>query len=183
MVCGPKSDYNAVMVENAFLDSIEGSNLQVVQKKYAEGWSPEYAFQAVEEAFEGVEEIDGVMCGNDALAVRAIQALSERRLAGKVCVVGQDADVEACQKIVEGTQTMTVYKSIETLAEMAAEYSVMLAQNIPLTDVNESANAGNCYVPAKFLESVVVTKENMDEVIIDGGFHSREEVYMNIMQE
>lgn len=183
MVCGPKSDYNAVVIEKSFLNTITGSGLQVVQVEYADGWTPEYAFQTVEEAFEGIDKIDGVMCGNDALAVQAIQALSERRLAGKVCVVGQDADVEACQKIVEGTQTMTVYKPIEELAEKAAEYSVMLAQGIQLTDVRETVDAGKYEAPAKFLEPVPVTKRNMDEVIIGSNFHTKDEVYMNVIPQ
>lgn len=179
MICGPKSDNNAIVIENAFLREIEGSNLEVVQVSYAKSWTPEYAFQSVEEAFEGIDRIDGVMCGNDALAVRAIQALAERRLAGKVCVVGQDADVEACQKIAEGVQAMTVYKAVEELAKQAAEYSVMLAQNIPLTDVTEPMENGRYTIRSKELEPVAVTRENLDEVIIDSGFHSREEVYLN----
>lgn len=179
MICGPKSDNNAIVIENAFLREIEGSNLEVVQVSYAKSWTPEYAFQSVEEAFEGIDRIDGVMCGNDALAVRAIQALAERRLAGKVCVVGQDADVEACQKIAEGVQTMTVYKAVEDLAKQAAEYSVMLAQDIPLTDVTEPMENGRYTIRSKELEPVAVTRENLDEVIIDSGFHSREEVYLN----
>ena len=179
MICGPKSDNNAIVIENAFLREIEGSNLEVVQVSYAKSWTPEYAFQSVEEAFEGIDRIDGVMCGNDALAVRAIQALAERRLAGKVCVVGQDADVEACQKIAEGVQAMTVYKAVEDLAKQAAEYSVMLAQNIPLTDVTEPMENGRYTIRSKELEPVAVTRENLDEVIIDSGFHSREDVYLN----
>lgn len=183
MVCGPKSDHNAITIEEAFLKRIEESNLEVIQVEYAKSWTPEYAFQTVEKAFEGIQEIDGVMCGNDALAVQAIHALAERQLAGKVCVVGQDADVESCQKIVEGTQAMTVYKSIEELAEKAAEYSVMLAQNIKLTELNGTIRSGKYQVPAKVLEPVMVTKENIDKVIIDSGFHSKEEVYMNVIQK
>ena len=34
-------------------------------------------------------------------------------------------------------------------------------------------------VPAKVLEPVAVTRDNIDEVIIDGGFHRRDEVYLN----
>lgn len=180
MICGPKSDNNAVVIEQAFLETIEGSNLKVVQTEYAEGWTPEYAFQAVDEAFENIEGIDGVMCGNDALAVSAIQALSQRRLAGKVCVVGQDADVEACQKIMEGTQEMTVFKNIDELAEKAAEYSVMLAQNLPLEDVDQMVKTEEYNVPAKLLNPIAVTKENMDEVIIGSGFHEKNEVYLNV---
>lgn len=182
MVCGPKSDRNALTIEKAFRERIDGSKLEVVQVGYAEAWAPEYAFEAVQKAFEGIDTIDGVMCGNDALAVQAIQALAERQLAGKVCVVGQDADIEACQKIVEGTQTMTVFKPIEELAEKAAEYTIMLVQNIEIEDLDGTVDAGKYQVPAKELTPTKVTKDNIDEVIIESGFHSKDEVYMNVVQ-
>ena len=60
-----------------------------------------------------------MLCGNDDLASQAVLALSEHRMAGKVSVVGQDAELRACQRVVEGTQTMTVYKPIEKLAKRA----------------------------------------------------------------
>lgn len=180
MICGPKSDSNAGVIEQAFLDTIKGKDLEVVQVSYAKGWLPEYAFQTVDSAFEGISDIDGVMCGNDGLAVQAITALAEKRLAGKVCVVGQDADVEACQKVVEDLQTMTVYKPIKDLAGQAAEYAVMLAQGLPLDDVDDTVDTGGYQIKQKLLEPVAVTKENMDEIIIDGGFHPKEDVYLNV---
>ena len=70
---------------------------------------------------------DGIMCGNDDIATQVVKALSENRLAGQVYVTGQDADLVACQRIVEGTQYMTVYKPIELLAQRAAEMAVAMA--------------------------------------------------------
>ena len=72
------------------------------------------------------DDIVGVMCGNDDLASQVVKVLSENRLAGQVAVVAQDAELAACQRIVEGTQTMTVYKPIEQEASTAATLAVML---------------------------------------------------------
>ncbi|MEG0355934.1 MAG: substrate-binding domain-containing protein, partial [Lachnospiraceae bacterium] len=116
----------------------------------------------------------------DALAVQAVNALAEKQLAGKVCVVGQDADVEACQKVVEGLQSMTVYKDVDLLAKTAAQYSVMLAQELDLTGVTDTVKSGNYTVKTKLLEPIAVTKNNMDEVIIGSGFHMEEDVYLNM---
>lgn len=182
MISGPKSDSNAVIIENTFKKRIAGTGLEIVQIEHAKGWTAEYAFETVDAAFENISDIDGVMCGNDGLAVQAINALAERRLAGNVVVVGQDADVEACQKIVEGMQTMTVYKPIESLAKKAAEYAVMLAQNLPLSNVNEEVVTGNYTVRANLITPIAVTKDNMDKVIIDSGFHLREDVYRNVIE-
>ena len=43
-------------------------------------------------------------------------------------MVAQDADLAACQRIVEGTQEMTVYKPIEQEANTAAEFAVALGK-------------------------------------------------------
>ena len=76
---------------------------------------------------------------------------------------------------------MTAFKSIEDLARQAAEYAVKMAEEGKLpSDVTDTMNDGSYDIPAKVLEPVAVTRDNMDEVIIDGGFHRRDEVYLNI---
>ena len=119
------------------------------------------------------------MCGNDNLAGQVIRALSEKRLAGDLPVVGQDADLEACQRIVEGTQLMTVYKPVDNLARKAAECAIKLAKHEDL-GTDQTMNNGSFDVPCILLEPIPVTKENMDEVIINSGFHTREDVYLNV---
>ena len=121
------------------------------------------------------------MCGNDDIASQVIQILAENQIAGQVIVVGQDGDLAACQRIVEGTQYMTAFKSIEDLARQAAEYAVKMAEEGKISsDVTDTMNDGSYDIPAKVLEPVAVTRDNIDEVIIDGGFHRRDEVYLNI---
>ena len=106
--------------------------------------------------------------------------------AGQVAVVAQDADLAACQRIVEGTQTMTVYKPIEQEASTAAELAVRLGKGEDISkeengiSVNETFNDGSNDIPYYKITPVAVTAENLDEVIIDGGFHTREDVYLNV---
>lgn len=57
----------------------------------------------------------GAVCSNDGTAGGAIQALAAQGLAGSVPIVGQDANLAACQCIVEGTQYGTVYKPLAPL--------------------------------------------------------------------
>lgn len=185
MVCGPETDANSFAISEGFEMEIQDSNLELVKKTHVESWNPENGFAAVTEAFDAVKEFDAVMCGNDGLAGYAIWALSEQQLAGKIVVVGQDADLEACQRIVEETQTMTVYKPIEELARMAAGYAVKLAEGEDLSEDElihgavKSINTGEQVLYCG-LTPVAVTKENMDEVIIESGFHLRNEVYLNV---
>ena len=46
-------------------------------------------------------------------------------------VTGQDAELAACQRIASGTQAMTIYKPLRTLATGAAEEAVKMAQDKP----------------------------------------------------
>jgi D-xylose transport system substrate-binding protein len=100
-----------------------------------------------------------------------------------VYLVGQDGDLMACQRIVEGTQNMTAFKSVEEEARLAAEYAVKLGKGEPLTGIDQTINDGTYDVPYLELNPVAVTRENMDSVIIQGGFHAREDVYLNVIQQ
>ena len=180
MIQGSATDNNVAMVKEGFEDTLQGSNLQVVYEANCEGWTAELAVDYVEEALEEYPDVKGIMCGNDDIASQVIQVLAENQLAGQVIVVGQDGDLAACQRIVEGTQYMTAFKSIEDLARQAAEYAVKMAEEGKLpSDVPDTMNDGSYDIPAKVLEPVAVTRDNIDEVIIDGGFHRRDEVYLN----
>lgn len=183
MINGSPSDHNVKQVDEGFVRAIEGSGLKVVYTNFCENWLAELAFDKVNEGLEQTKDIVGIMCGNDDLASQAIRALSENRMAGKVAVVAQDAELSACQRIVEGTQTMTVYKSVEELAKKAAELSVALIKGEELSQtVNDyrTISDGTYDVPCYLINPVAVTDENLEEVIISSGFHQEEDVYLNI---
>ncbi len=177
-ICGPMADYNVPQVMTGFDKALKGSGLKIAFTEHAEGWLGETGFSVTGSYLAAREAPKGIMCGNDSIAGHAIRALSERRLAGKICVVGQDADLDACQRIVEGTQCMTVYKPVERLARRAAEMCAALAEGKE-TAVSETINDGTFDVPYERLEPVAVTKENMDEVIT-GKYHEEGDIYLNV---
>ncbi len=181
-IFGPTTDHNVTMMEQGFNDVIKDKNINIVYSIYAKDWLAEHAYNAVNYALTITPDIDGVLCGNDNLASEAVRALSENRLAGSVIVTGQDADLAACQRIVEGTQTMTVYKPVDKLAKSAAEYAVKLVKGEDI-EVDSTINDGTYEVPYVKLEPIAVTKDNLDEVIIDGGFQQRDEVYLNVYDQ
>lgn len=180
MIQGPVSDGNVIQIRKGFEETIRGSNLRVVYKANCKDWLAEYAFIYVNEALAEYPEVKGIMCGNDDLATQAFCALAEKRLAGSVLLTGQDGDLIACQRIVEGTQQMTAFKALEEEAKLAAGYAVMLGKGEPLSGISETINDGTYDVPYLELDPIPVTKKNMDEVIIQGGFHAKEEVYRNV---
>ena len=177
-VCGPDADFNVKLVAEGFEEAISTKNAQIIESCSCEGWRSEEAYNYVSSNIETIGTADAIMCGNDDLAGAVIRVLSENRLSGKISVVGQDCDLAACQRIVEGTQLMTVYKPVEKLAKAAAEYAVKLAKDEPL-DITETFSDGTYDVPCVLLDPIAVTKDNMDEVVIGSGFHLKEEVYLN----
>ena len=180
LIQGPLTDDNVKMVRNGIDEVLEGSNLRVVYEANCEGWLSEHAYTYVKEGLKMDRNIKGIICGNDDLAGQTFRALSEERLAGKIYMTGQDGDLAACQRIVEGTQEMTAFKSVEEEAKIAAQYAVKMAAGEPVDDVAKTIYDGAYEVPYLELKPIAVTKENMDEVIIGGGFHAREDVYLNV---
>lgn len=181
LIFGSLTDSNVTYLEEGFYEKIDENRVNIVEKEYAKGWLAELAFEKMSAYLNNYNSVDAVVCGNDDLAGQAVKALSEKRLAGDVLVFGQDADLAACQRIVEGTQHATVFKDFKKLAKEAAGYAVKLANNETI-DVKETIFDGTYEVPFCNVEPVIVTKENIDEVIIDTGFHSKEEVYLNLKE-
>lgn len=181
MLGGSPLDNNVPMVEDGFKEVMERNQVSILDSIHADGWRAEVAADYIFDHMEVVSEADAIMCGNDNIASQVVPALAEKRLAGKVMVVGQDADLEACQRIVEGTQIMTVYKPVEKLAQRAAEYAVALAHGETLDDNGITyIDNGNFRIPYVGLEPISVTEDNINEVIINSGFHLKEDVYLNV---
>lgn len=180
-VFGSPTDGNVTEAERGFWKVIEKSTLQVVDKQYAVMWKEETGFQVVSDNLQKGVSFDGIYCGNDAIASQAVKALSEYRKAGDIWVVGQDAELIACQRIVEGTQGMTVYKSVVQEAKIAAESAYALIQGEPL-ETTQTIFDGTYQVPYIELEPVAVTSENMEEVILGDNYHLKEDIYMNLEQ-
>lgn len=178
MICGPLTDHNVLEVEEGFLSEIQGKDVSVLDTYYTDGWKPENAGAYIREHRELAQSVSGIMCGNDNLAGAVVDALAEQRLAGKVRVVGQDGDLAACQRIVEGTQSMTVYKPVDKLASRAAQETVRLVQGETL-ECEYSFTEDGDQIPYIRLAPVAVTQDNMQSVIIDSGFHLKEDVYLN----
>ena len=173
---GSESDDNVSRVQAGFHSVIDSSDIKVVYNGYCPNWEAEVAYDTMQRLLNEGTEFDGIMCGNDDLATMVYKALSERGLADGVVLVGQDADLSACQRIVNGWQTMTVYKSVEALAREAAMDTVHLIETGAVETESVIEN-GYEEVPAVLLTPVAVNKSNMDQVVINGGYHSRSEVY------
>ncbi len=178
---GADTDNNAHLVKkgvfNVLQPLIDKGDITVVYDQWTKDWTPANALANVKAALEANgNRIDAVIAANDATAGSVIQALAEQGLAGRIPVAGQDAELAGVQRIVEGTQTMTVYKPIQALADKAAELAVGLAKGERAV-ADRKINNGKVEVPSVLLPPIAVDRSNIDETIIADGFHTREDVY------
>jgi D-xylose transport system substrate-binding protein len=180
---GAQTDNNSSQLHDGYFGVlqpyIDRGDIKVVGETWVEAWRDEGSYQFTSDKFKDGVTFDAVIAANDRLAEGAVNALSENRLAGKVFVTGQDAELAACQRIVEGTQNMTVYKPIRVLATGAAELAVKLAggEDIgPCDKIFDGTYDVNCI----YYEPILVTKENILGTVIKDGFYTLEQVYSNV---
>lgn len=183
IINGANTDYNSHMYNQGYKNILksytEDGSIRVLSEIWTEDWMPEEAFKCVENNLQSGKKIDGIIAANDSLAGAAIEALSEKRLSGIVKVVGDDADLAGCQRVVEGTQLMTVYKPIQNMAQTAADIAVRMAKGEDVK-ANSSISDGKYTVPYYMIKPIPVTSQNMMETVIKDGFHRIEDVYRNI---
>jgi D-xylose transport system substrate-binding protein len=180
-IYGAKTDNNAVLFkqgqDQALAPYLQSGQIEVVHEDWADDWKPENGKKITNAGInKGGLPIDGILASNDGIAGGSIQALIEEGLAGKVFVTGQDADLAACQRIVAGTQSMTIYKPLKQLADAAAEYAVKIAQRHPVV-ASARLDNGKISVPTVQVDVIAVTKNNMTETVVKDGFHSEQEIY------
>lgn len=179
-ILGPEDDFNMILLQQGLKSAIRGKNVQILGTYYTEGWNYDLSYQEAVKIMTGSRLPDAIICGNDALAGSVIQAIADYCPDRHVSICGQDADIAACQNIVRGLQDFTVYKPITSLAEQAADYAVMLARGEKVEDVvqtGKTINNGFAEIPVVWLEPKIVTKNNIDSVIVGSGFHTHGEIY------
>jgi D-xylose transport system substrate-binding protein len=177
-IYGAPTDNNAKLYkqgQDTYLEPlIKSGKVVVVHEDWALDWKPDVAKKIMNAAItKAGTKIDAVVVSNDGTAGGAIQSLVEEGLAGKVIVTGQDADLAACQRIVRGTQAMTVYKPLKNLATHAAQIAVEVARgNRPAT--TQTIENGLKPVPSIFEKVISVDKDNLQSTVVADGFHSAE---------
>lgn len=179
-IFGSSADYNMELVDKGVHNRLDGEKLSVDVKYFTPDWNYDLAYKKMNSLLDEKLQPSAVICGNDSIAENVIRAISEHKLGKSIPVVGQDAEVLACRRIANGIQTATVYKPIRELAAKAAECACLLAAGkLPENLENASGMIDNGLkkVPMIVMEPVLVTKENLSEVVVESGFHSTEEIF------
>ena len=197
---GAASDNNAQLLRKGQLRAIAdheaktGKHIRILADPFLDDWDREEARRRMSNLLTKFKAshtaVDAVVASNDATAGGVVAALMAEQLLGKVAVSGQDAELSACQRIVEGTQAVTVYKPVRTLAQISARAAVLLAQGKKPEEIIRSlgfpiSSLDNGYkqVPSIFLDPVFVTRENMVDAVIKDGWLTVDQVYANVPKD
>jgi D-xylose transport system substrate-binding protein len=177
---GAPTDHNAKLVREGQMgvleDAVKRSDIKIVADPWVPDWRAEAAMQLTEEALKKANnKVVAVVASNDVTAGGAIQALEKHGLAGKVLVSGQDANLEAVRRLVNGTQTMTVYKPLRPIALWAANAAVQMAKGEKVEGTSTVDN-GLKPVPALLWTPTVIDKDQIP-ILINDRFHTKDQIY------
>ncbi len=181
MINGSPTDPNAGQFKAGAQKVFAKEGVKVAKEYDTPDWSPDQAQNEMEQAITslGKEGFAATYAANDGTAGGAIAAMKSAGIEPKSKpTTGQDAELEAIQRILAEEQFMTVYKAIEPEANAAAEIAVALAEGeeIPSGLVNGKTNNEAEEVPSVLLEPVAVTKGNINDTIVKDGFWSASEI-------
>ncbi|MGW4895051.1 substrate-binding domain-containing protein [Kitasatospora sp. NPDC004240] len=173
MINGDEADPNAAQFKKGAHYALDGKVRKIVYEQSGE-WKPTVAGQKMGAAISqfGKKGFQAVYSANDGMAGAIIAQLKAAGIS--VPVGGQDAGLDAIQRIVAGEQTFTVYKAYKPIAENAAEIAVGLIQGKDIRAVASTTidSATDVKIPARLLRPVVVTKANINTTVIADGLYT-----------
>ncbi|OZB87771.1 MAG: ABC transporter substrate-binding protein [Microbacterium sp. 14-71-5] len=126
--------------------------------------------------YAGGKKIQVVLSPNDSLALGIAQALDAAGYkpgADWPVLTGQDADKANVLNMLQGKQSMTVWKDTRALGDEVAKMvdQVVKGQTVDVNDTKTYDN-GKKVVPTYLLAPQVVTKDTVKKSLVDSGFYS-----------
>lgn len=183
---GTDVDNNAVLFKKGaheVLDPLQDAGkLKIVNEQVVKGWDVNNAAPAFQQALTATSgtPIQGVVAANDDIANAVIGVLKTNDLDGKVVVTGQDSGTEGLQNIVEGKQSMTIFKNVKLEAQAAAQLAIALIQGkdpakagMTLSPFKDPENPSH-KIQALLLPAQVITQANVSDVIKAGALTAKE---------
>ncbi|MEU6010642.1 substrate-binding domain-containing protein [Streptomyces sp. NPDC047453] len=172
MINGSPTDPNAKQFKEGALSQLNGK--VTIAKSYdTKDWKPENAEANMAQALAslGPDNIDAVYSANDGMAGGVIKAFKAAGITDLPFITGQDAELDAVQRIVTGKQYMSVYKSYPTEAETAAQMAVAKVQGkeIQFDSLTRDRVSSPTHkdIPAQLVSVVALTKNNIKDTVID----------------
>ncbi|WP_172638965.1 sugar ABC transporter substrate-binding protein [Streptomyces tailanensis] len=181
MMNGSPSDPNAAMFRDGALSELQDS-VTISETYDTTDWDPKVAKVNMQKAVSklGLDNIDAVYAANDGIAGAVIDVLKTAGVSKVPPVTGQDADLDAVQRIIAGDQYMTVYKSFPLEANAAAEMAVAKVQgrSIEFDALAKDSVDSPTHkrIPAQLVPPVALTKDNIKDTVLDDEIYTVKQI-------
>jgi len=198
---GDPADNNAGFFFNGAFDTlkpyIDAGILKIPsgQMKFEEvataSWKTENALNRMQNILASYyadgTQLDIALCSNDSTALGVTQAIgSDYKGSNTVIITGQDGDEANLANLVDGKQSMTVYKAVANEAVVTVDLAIAILKGetpdaglitsagwtFECTYDTESYNNKKKAVPSYLLVPLIVTKDNLQKELVDTGYYT-----------
>jgi D-xylose transport system substrate-binding protein len=181
---GSPTDNNATLFKQGYEKAITGAGYTVAADQSVPDWDNTKAGTIFEQMFTKANgNFVGVAAANDGLGGAVASVLKREGASKDIPTTGQDATAEGLQRVLLGTQCMTVYKAIKKEADAAAQLSIALAKGDTAgADAQATSQVEDTetkqQVKSVLLEPQAIFPENVKDVVADG-FTSADKICTN----
>jgi putative multiple sugar transport system substrate-binding protein len=153
-------DFDTVATANWASDAAQSRMEAIISSNYANG-----------------TQLDAVLCSNDSTAFGVTNALVNNYTGAYPIITGQDCDIANVKNMLEGKQSMSIFKDTRTLASKTVEMvdAILKGTNAPVNDTSTYDN-GKKVVPSYLCEPVFADVNNYEELLIKSGYYTAEQL-------
>jgi D-xylose transport system substrate-binding protein len=177
---GDKSDENALKFYNgtmkALQPAVDNKRVKILFSTFVEDYSRTTAAFFTDKILEySNTKVDAIITPYDGLAEGVYAVLNKRGLVDSIPVTGQDAEIAALNRIMNGQQIMTVYKPGKSMAYKCAEITIQILNKETINELKPYYN-GRFEVPSVILEPFAVDKNNIASTVVADGVFTMDKI-------
>ena len=153
-------DFDTVATANWASDAAQARMEAIISSNYADG-----------------TKLDAVLCSNDSTAFGVTNALVANNISPYPIITGQDCDIANVKNMLDGKQSMSIFKDTRTLAKKTVEMvdAILKGGTAPTNDTS-TYNNGVKVVPSYLCEPVFADVNNYKELLIDSGYYTEDQL-------
>lgn len=155
------------------LDLTRDQILSIFDEISITNWDPSIASDLAKGDIAVPDAVKGgvfILAPNDATGRSIYDAFKADAAVTSIVITGQDAEKPSVQRIIDDTQSMTIFKNTRTLSEETARIAIALVEG-KSPQVDAQINNGKINVPSRLLTATRVTKLTVKADLIDSGYY------------
>lgn len=144
-------------------------------------WSTEVAQERMDELlqkyYKDGKKLDAILSSNDSVACGVSASLSSGYKGDYPILTGQDCDINSVINILNGKQSMSVFKDTRVLADKVVEMTkaIINGEEVPVNDT-ETYDNGTGVIKSYLCEPVYADKDNYKEILLDSGYYTEDQL-------